>query len=96
MNPLYKKWVNLSIIINNNLPFIPNLKCPKCDEEAIDFIHIGNSETKVGFMDVWCNSCLYGIHLSRVLLPEKAEIIPFEIPAEKLLKKVPNFKQVTP
>lgn len=96
MKKSFKEWLDLVVKIQDKLPDVSLLKCPKCSQKAVDFVYVGDVNTRVGYMDIWCNSCNHGIHMSRVIVPQNAPIIPFETPIDEFPKQVPNFKQVTP
>lgn len=93
---IFNKWISLTTDIYNDLPNMPPLACPNCHKLGVDFQFIGNLQTKIGFMVVWCPFCLHGIHLSRVRIPEKAPALPFDTSAEEISKLIPNFTDVKP
>jgi hypothetical protein len=92
----FKQWLDLAIVIVDNISNVPALPCPKCKKESIAFQYVGDPQTRVGYLDIWCNSCLHGIHISRVLVPQKASMLPFETQIDEISKYIPNFTQVTP
>ena len=88
---MYKNWLKLVSNISEN----ENNVCPNCGSRKIDYQYIGDLATKVGYLDVWCNNCTYGIHVSRVRIPEGVNILSFD-DNEGISKRIPNFKQVIP
>lgn len=88
----FKRWLPIIDSINSMLPMREKLVCPNCGEKEVDYAYIGNVETRVGYMVVWCGNCNHGIHVSRVKVPENAELIAFE-DEEKFKKKVPAVIQ---
>ncbi|WP_105616651.1 hypothetical protein [Vallitalea okinawensis] len=88
---MFKKWLELASLIQENQTKI----CPVCGENDIDFQYIGDLVTKVGYLDIWCNKCLHGIHISRVKAPEGVNIISFDAHGD-IIKRIPDFKQITP
>lgn len=89
-----KKWMKIvPQIINNieNIKQINQIKCPNCGKNGIDYIYIGDEKTRLGYFQVWCNECLKGIYISRVLAPQNAKFITFD---DNLHGIVPNFEFV--
>lgn len=58
----------------------------------IDFQYVGDCETRIGYLDIWCNSCMNGIHISKVRAPELVDLMAFE--DAKVKRRIPAFKQV--
>lgn len=82
--------------MTDKLPDMSPLECPRCGQNSVDMQYVGDPDTRIGYLDVWCSSCLHGIHLSRVKVPLSANMLTFETPNEQITKKIPNFKQETP
>jgi len=88
----FSAWLKLSADISGNAKQKPILQCPECRKETIDFQYVGDKETRIGYLDIWCNSCMNGIHISRVRVPVLADLIGFK--DAELKRRVPDFKQV--
>lgn len=54
------------------------IKCPNCSECGIDYIYVGDVDTRIVFLQIWCNKCLKGIYVSRVVAPENAKFVTFD------------------
>ena len=89
---MFNEWLN----IVKELPNTEKLICPKCGENRIDFQYVGDKVTRIGYIDIWCKSCLHGIHISRTKIPIDATMISFEEPKEIVIERIPQFIQVTP
>ncbi|MBI4852013.1 MAG: hypothetical protein HY819_09475 [Acidobacteria bacterium] len=87
-------WLNIAAKIAENHISL-SIMCPSCDKATIDFQYVGNPESKIGYLDVWCKGCLQGIHISRVKIPDNISFLPFDTPEEVFLKRIPNFKEVS-
>lgn len=95
-NFIFNEWIKFIKIITDESENIDNLKCPHCDCNSIDFQYVGDEMMRVGYLDVWCKSCLHGIHISRTRVPEQANMISFNDPEQEISKRIPNFKKITP
>ena len=93
---LFNSWLNLVKDINNSLPEMLPLSCPVCNNSSIDFQYVGDVKTRIGYLDIWCTQCLNGIHISRTIIPENINILPFDTPKEEVLQRIPSYKQVIP
>ena len=56
---------------------ITQVKCPNCGKCGIDYTYVGDCGTRIGFLQIWCNNCLKGIHISRASAPINAKMVPF-------------------
>lgn len=85
-----RSWFKLAAIIADNLPTVPSLDCPKCGQETIDFQYVGDKKVRRGFLCIWCTTCLHGIHLAGVRIPQQATVLSKE-PVEAVKSRIPNF-----
>lgn len=84
-------WLKLAGTIVDNLPTVPPLQCPRCGLPKVDFQYVGDKSTRVGFLCVWCTSCLHGTHISRVKIPPQADILSKDS-LEEVKKRIPNLQ----
>ncbi|MNW31229.1 hypothetical protein D3C74_81380 [compost metagenome] len=94
VNSHYKKWLKLAEEVKAE-PQSCLLVCPNCSSNNIEYEFIGDSQRREGYFLIWCNECIEGLHISRVNIPENANVIPFNAPSE-LISHIPNFKRVIP
>ncbi|NQF15107.1 hypothetical protein HPY31_14410 [Brevibacillus sp. HB1.3] len=94
-NSQFKDWIKLTTIIAEIDQEVPEMECPNCHQLKIDYQYVGDLKSRAGFLDIWCNSCLHGIHLSRTKAPENVSLLSFDA-AEEYKKKVPNFTPIEP
>ncbi|PKM80296.1 MAG: hypothetical protein CVU89_14490 [Firmicutes bacterium HGW-Firmicutes-14] len=85
-----KMWFKLAGVIADNLP-TASQECPECGQAQIDFQYVGERNTMRGFLCIWCVSCLHGIHISGVRIPEHADCLQ-KNQVETVKKRIPNFK----
>jgi len=69
-----ENWIKLIKHLNN----VDKLECPNCKNRSIDYLYIGQAETKIGYLQIWCNKCKKGIYISRVKIPDNAKFVSFE------------------
>lgn len=86
----YDDWLKVAIEIAKSLPEANTIKCPSCHQKAIDYQYIGNLQTRMGYMLIWCNVCFEGINMSRVRAPESAPILDIDSKLE-LDNRIPRF-----
>lgn len=82
-----RDWIKIIPQITNNMSSMNPIKCPNCGKHGIDYIYIGDEETRVGFLQVWCSICLKGIHISRAVAPVNAKFVPFDTDLKDLIPK---------
>ncbi len=51
--------------INGYFDTANQMKCPSYGEcGGIDYLYIGDRDTRIGYFQLWCNKCLKGVHIS--------------------------------
>ena len=93
---LFNAWLKISMSMTDKLPNTSPMDSPGCGQNSVDMQYVGDAETRVGYLDVWCSSCLHGIHISTVKVPLSTNMLDFDTPNEQIARRVPNFKQETP
>jgi len=88
---IFQKWLKIIKDFKN----ISDMECPHCNKKSLDYLYIGDEETKIGYLQAWCNNCLNGIHISRVKIPDGAKMLPFDT-KENLNEIIPTYQKVTP
>jgi len=92
---MFADWLNLYKKIHAS-PVAQALPCPECSNETVDFQYVGDRDARKGYLDMWCRHCNKGVHLSRVTIPEGAQVIAFDAPDDVLTARIPDFEQVVP
>ncbi len=85
----HERWLRTYLQIRDK---DPNVKCPICGKSDIGFQHVGNIETRIGTIFIWCWSCMNGTTLGRVSIPLEIKMIPLELPEAEFRKYVPDIK----
>lgn len=73
-----KEWMKIVPQIIDNLSNIKQVQCPRCGKYGIEYLYVGDEKTRVGYLQVWCNECLKGIHISRAIAPVNARFASFD------------------
>jgi hypothetical protein len=93
---MFKNWLEAFIKLHGQLPDKAGIACPSCGSLSIDYQYVGDANSRVGYLALWCDKCLTGIQLSRVEAPQSVELMPFDSPDDVLQKRIPNFRQIVP
>ena len=86
-----REWIKIISKITENADTTNHIKCPICTGEKIDYIYVGDGKTRVGYLQIWCNKCLKGIYVSRVVAPLNAKFVTFDTDLKEI---VPNYEFV--
>ncbi len=86
---MFEKWLKILPIIPTSEPII----CPSCRNGNVSFQYVGDIDSRIGYLDIWCDSCNHGIHLSRVKVPNNISMLSFY---DNVSDVIPNFKQIYP
>lgn len=92
----FSQWLSITKDIYNYLPNVPVLACPSCHTSGVDFQFVGDLQKKIGYLAIWCPSCLHGIHISRARIPDEAQALSFSVSSEEISGRIPNFTRVEP
>ena len=82
-----EKWLKLVPLIAEG--GITTASCPNCKRISLDFRYIVSPTDHIGYLLLWCNSCLHGISVSRVRAPKDVAVRWFDDP--DALKDIPDF-----
>lgn len=92
---MFQKWLITASNISKNLNGINDSECPHCGKKCLDYLYIGDEETRTGYLQVWCDECYNGIYISRTSIPQGAKMLSFDT-EEDLNKIIPSYHKVTP
>jgi len=68
------EWVRAYARIVDGTP----ASCPNCRGSTVRLLLVARKDTRMGYGFIWCETCLEGMHISRLGVPEGFEFIPFE------------------
>jgi hypothetical protein len=83
-------WMQLLIEFTKKNYSTKDLVCPDCKEIGIDFAYVGDRETNIGYLTIWCNLCKNGVQMSRVSIPEGEQKLDFD--DLEGIKEIPDIK----
>lgn len=86
-----RKWTKIISQVVADFDNVNQIKCPNCGEYGIDYMYIGDVNTRVGFLQIWCKRCLKGIYVSRAVAPSNAKFVAFDTNLNGI---VPKFEFV--
>lgn len=92
MNQLFKNWLDLGWKLGGS----EKLSCPSCGNLAVDFQYVGDTATRIGYLDIWCEECRQGIHISRVQIPGEATMLDIHGNPSIVISRIPKFTWVLP
>lgn len=78
-----------SPVEDSELPF-----CPTCGQQRVDYMYIGDAETRIGYLVIWCPACLHGVRMSRVRAPAGVHFMTFTDPDDAFVARVPTFTEI--
>ena len=83
-----REWTRIIPQIIEDFDNINQIKCPNCKECGVDYTYIGDGNTRICFLQIWCNKCLKGIYVSRAVAPQNAKFVTFDTDLKGIVPKV--------
>ena len=68
--------------------------CPNCGARTLGLAFTGLVQDRVGYASFWCSTCLFGIHLSRVVVPDGVPMESIDTPPGERTRQIPNYRIV--
>lgn len=92
---MLKDWLDLYKRIYENAGDVGPLVCPECGSSSVDFQYVGDEESRIGYVAMWCANCNKGASLSRVAIPPGAPFLSFDAPIQDVAARIPDFTQIS-
>ena len=73
-----QKWEKILYLIIDNAEQINQLNCPNCGKQRLDYLYIGEDDSRVSHLQVWCTECKRGTYVSRVQAPPGSKFISYD------------------
>ena len=93
---LWEAWFQAFSKIREAWPEPTDVPCPNGDGGRVRIAYIGDPNTRIGTAFIWCDVCRQGIFLSRVGIPEGADMLTFDASDEEQEAIIPNNIEFLP
>lgn len=93
---VWEAWMDAFLRIHAAAPKPVSVDCPSCGRGNVHVTYTGDPSTRIGYAIAWCDACLKGIYLSRVEIPDGAEMFTFDTPEAEVDALVPNVTLIQP
>jgi hypothetical protein len=90
----YRRWLDVYGSMYAGLPGAVEVACPNCGQHQLRLVFTGSHG--VGFASLWCDSCRWGIAVSRVAIPAGVMVLDPDLPEPERRAVVPNYRVVPP
>jgi hypothetical protein len=87
-------WMDVIKIVASGVSDDELPPCPKCSQAKLDYLYVGSPSDRIGYLVVWCEACRNGTRISRAQAPPGANFMTFDEADERLLERVPTFREV--
>jgi hypothetical protein len=93
---VWEAWMAAFSRIHAAWPTTVSVDCPSCGRGKVHVSYTGDPSTRIGYAIAWCDVCLKGIYISRLRIPDGAEMFTFDTPDEEIDAVVPNVSLIQP
>lgn len=90
----WKDWLAAYVRAYELLPDSSPGVCPNCGARTLNLAFTGLVRDRVGYASFWCSTCMFGIHLSRVAVPDDVPMDSVYTPERDRSVTIPNYKVV--
>ncbi|WP_157441710.1 hypothetical protein [Actinoplanes awajinensis] len=90
----WEAWFDAFTKIRDAWPEPIDVPCPDRDQGRLHITYTGSPETRIGFATIWCDAGRNGIFLSRVGIPEGAEMLSFDATPEERAAVIPDIRLI--
>jgi hypothetical protein len=84
-------WVRAYSRVYQKLPLDAHEPCPNCGHDALKVVFVATPGERVGYSEFWCANCLFGVWVSRALIPDGVVALPRDLPEEEFARRIPAF-----
>lgn len=90
----WHQWLSAYSRAYDLLPETSDEVCPNCGARSLNLAFTGLPRDRVGYASFWCGTCMFGIHLSRVPVPDDVPMDSvYTAPSERHVQ-IPNYRVV--
>ncbi len=90
----WEAWFDAFTKIRDAWPERIDVPCPDGDPGRLHITYTGNPENRIGFATLWCDVGRNGIFLSRVGIPDSADMLTFEATPEERAAVIPDIRLI--
>lgn len=90
----WRQWLSAYSRVYDLLPEPSDEACPNCGAHTLMLAFTGLPRDRVGYASFWCSTCMFGIHLSRVPVPDDVPMDSIYVPESERNVRIPNYRVV--
>jgi hypothetical protein len=90
----WNEWLAAYQRVYDALPGSSDVRCPNCGASALRLVFTGLRQDRLGYASFWCDSCLFGIHLSRTFVPDGVDMESVYTRRGERMTQIPNYTVV--
>ncbi|GAA0449029.1 hypothetical protein Aca07nite_80240 [Actinoplanes capillaceus] len=90
----YDRWLDAYSVAYDTVHEPFEIPCPHCGSTRLRLVFTGNPESDVGYAHFWCDHCLYGIGVSRTVIPDGAVVQDIRQVSAERQPSIPNYRLI--
>jgi hypothetical protein len=90
----WEAWFGAFTKIRDAWPESVDVPCPDGDRGRLHVTYTGGAESRIGFATLWCDVGRNGIFLSRVGIPDGADMLTFDATPEERAAVIPDIRLI--
>jgi hypothetical protein len=94
MTATIEAWRDAYNEVYDAIPSDADIACPNCGHHTLRLVFTADPDRDVGYGAFWCDTCLLGMSISRVIIPDGAVVRDRRLPRDERRPPIPNFTLV--
>ncbi|GID93416.1 hypothetical protein Adi01nite_28280 [Amorphoplanes digitatis] len=90
----WEAWFDAFTKMRDAWPERIEVPCPDGDHGRLHITYTGDPESRIGFATIWCEVGRNGIFLSRVGIPDGADMLTFDATPEERAAVIPDIRLI--
>jgi hypothetical protein len=90
----FEEWTDAWNDVYDALPGEARPACPNCGHHTLRLVFSAKPDSEIGYASFWCDTCLEGLNISRVLVPVGAVVRDTSVPSEEREPHIPDYRAV--
>jgi hypothetical protein len=91
----FDDWLTAYGDVYDAIPGDAGLACPNCGHRTLRLVFTGDRDRAIGYGHFWCDTCLFGIGISRAPIPDGAVVQDIHLLREEREPRIPNYTLVS-